>query len=528
LTAPALTVVTGSVTGAGLARQLPALGLAALAAAAVALAIGPWPVGVFQDDGVYVVLAKSLANGEGYRYLNLPGAPNATHYPPLYPAMLALLWKVWPLFPSNVVLFKFANAVLLGVAAAGTWRLARGRFGLGPVAAALATAAFTACAPVVLLSVMVLSEPLFLALLLPVLLLGERAAESGRDRDALAAGAAGAALALVRTLGVVVIPATALVLIWRRRWRAAAITVAAGAVVLLPWQLWVAAHAGEVPDVFLGKYGAYTAWLSDAVRAEGPRWLMKLVWFNTAQIIAQGWATVAVDPLHPIVRWSATVALATLFAAGWARMLRRAPVVAWSMAAYLALVVAWPFMPARFTWGIWPLVGCAFALGVDAVWRWRPPRRYAPARLAALTVAFLLAVGYARYNALGVTRGWWTRVQQGVADRARPLAEWVVANTAPDAVLATDDDVLLHLYTGRRAMPNGAFTAQEHMRPQTPAFATATLRRILRTHRVDFVLVSTEYGTYAARGLVGGVPQELRLVRALSSGAVFAPVRVAP
>src|SRR5262245_65579762 len=109
-------------------------------------AIEPLPVGVFQDDGMYVVLAKSLATGEGYRYLNLPGAPNATHFPPLYPAFLALLWKVGPAFPGNIVLFKFANAVLTAIAAALTFLFARRRIGLELVPAALATVAFTASA----------------------------------------------------------------------------------------------------------------------------------------------------------------------------------------------------------------------------------------------------------------------------------------------------------------------------------------------------------------------------------------------
>ena len=49
------------------------------------LTVAPWPVGAFQDDAMYTVLAKSLAEGKGYRFLNLPGEPNATHFPPGYP-----------------------------------------------------------------------------------------------------------------------------------------------------------------------------------------------------------------------------------------------------------------------------------------------------------------------------------------------------------------------------------------------------------------------------------------------------------
>lgn len=508
-------------------RVMP-LVLAALAIMAVVVSIEPFPVGVFQDDGIYTVLAKSLAEGHGYRFLQMPGEPNATHYPPFYPLFLAGLWKLSPSFPANVTLFKFANAGFLAIAAVLSWRFARRQAGLGPWAAALSVGAFTTCAPIILLSVMVLSEPMFLAALFPVLVACERAARSGRPRDALVAGAAGAALGLVRTLGAVAVPATALVLAWRRRWLASALACAAGVAVMLPWQLWVAAHATEVPEVFQGKYGSYSGWLAGAVSSEGLPWVAKLAVFNLAQLVSLGWDTLAVAALPAGLRWGATVVVTAFFALGWWRLTSRAPVTAWMVALYMALVVSWPFMPARFTWALWPVIGVTFGLAVEAVVRWRPsPASLRGARVAGLVLASLLAVGYARYNYLGAARGWWTQVQAVVANRAKPLSEWVIANTPGDAVIATDDDVLVHLYTGRQAIPNGTFTPQEHLTRQTPAFATETLRTIMRTYDIDYVLASSDYGIYAARGLLQASPPELRLVGALEMGAIFAPVKPA-
>lgn len=509
---------------AGLQRLLPFL-LAAVSATWIILSIQPFPVGVFQDDGIYAELARSLATGQGYRFLHMPDAPNATHFPPLYPFFLAGLWKLSPSFPANVTLFKFANAALVGLAAVFAWRYARLRVGMGPWTATLAVGAFTACTPIVLLGVMVLSEPMFLAALFPALMACERAAETGDKRDALLAGTAGGLLALVRTLGMVAIPATALVLAWRRRWLAAVLVGVAGAVVLLPWQLWVAAHAAEVPHVFAGKYGSYSGWVLEGLRSGGVPWLAQLIMFNLSQVVTQGWETLAVDALAGWLRWAATVVVTVFFAAGWWRLLKRAPVGAWMVVMYLALVMAWPFTPARFTWAIWPLVGMIVGLAVEAVISWRPQGRPSvAARRTGLALASLLLMGYARYNYLGVTNGWWTRVQASVADRARPLAEWVVANTAEDAVIATDDDVLIHLYTGRHTIPNGTFTPLEHMKQQTPAFAVETLRKILRTYDVDYVLASSNYGTYAASGLLAADPPELVMVGVLKIGAVFKPV----
>ena len=75
------------------------------------------PVGVFHDDAMYVVLARSLASGHGYRYLNLPGAPAATQHPPGYPALLALVSWFAPAFPANLVAFKTLNAVIASASA---------------------------------------------------------------------------------------------------------------------------------------------------------------------------------------------------------------------------------------------------------------------------------------------------------------------------------------------------------------------------------------------------------------------------
>lgn len=505
-------------------RLVPWL-LAALSMAVVVACIEPFPVGVFQDDGIYTVLAKSLATGQGYRYLNMPDAPNATHFPPAYPLFLAGLWKLFPSFPANVTLFKFANAAFIGVSAVLAYHFARRVVGLGPWTAALSVAAFTACAQVVLLSVMVMSEPLFLAALFPVLTACDRATRSGSRRDALIAGAAGGALALIRTLGVVAIPATALVLAWRRRWLAAFLVCVAGGVVMLPWQVWVAAHDAEVPAALLGKYGSYAGWLVDGVRDGGVAWVAQLAWFNLRLFVGGGWETLAVEQWPMPLRWFATFVATAFFAGGWWLMLRRVPVAAWMVAGYLALVLMWPFAPQRFTFGIWPLLGLHFALAVEAVVRWRPrPRSQVMLRWAGAGLAAFLFVGYARSNYNSASRGWWTRIQGYVADRSKPMAEWVSANTAEDVIISTEDDVLIYLYTGRRAVPLGTFTPQDHMKPQSTAFATETLRTIVRTYDVDYVLTTTPFGALAAQGLVRAASPELRLTGALKLGVIYQPV----
>ncbi len=69
--------------------------------------MNPVVIGIFHDDGIYTVLAKSLADGAGYRLVSLPSSPVQLKYPALYSSMLGVLWWLLPSFPENVALFKF-------------------------------------------------------------------------------------------------------------------------------------------------------------------------------------------------------------------------------------------------------------------------------------------------------------------------------------------------------------------------------------------------------------------------------------
>ena len=53
------------------------------------------------DDAIYLTVAKSLVDGNGYRIQNLPGAPYETKYPPVGIWLLMLVWWINPEFPAN-------------------------------------------------------------------------------------------------------------------------------------------------------------------------------------------------------------------------------------------------------------------------------------------------------------------------------------------------------------------------------------------------------------------------------------------
>ena len=509
--------------GLALNPRLAAVIVASIALVIALTAIPSWPVGVFQDDGIYVVLGKALASGEGYRYINLPGAPYATHYPPGYPLLLALLWRLAPEFPQNIAVFTFANAGLLSLAAYATFRFARGTLGLGTLGAAAVAMVGTASVPALSFGVFVLSEPMFLALLLPALILAERAAESGDWRDAILAGLAGGVLAIVRTVGIFVVPALLLVMLIRRRWVAAMVSAVVWAAFVVPWSRWVAAHGAEIPPMLVGKYGPYDSWLTTAIRAHGIRFVWEVVSRNAralygmlGEMFTGGAVSLAA------LRLPAAVVVGLVLGVGAWRLARRAPVTGWFLAAYMALVIIWPFDPTRFVWALLPIFAATFALGIQGMVDRRtsttPPQLL---RFATVGACALLVAGFAAYNGAGVYMQWRDAVPGAVSARATPVVKWVRASTRPTDVIAVEDDPLIYLYTGRRAVPVGTLTADQYLHDQSYAFATDQLRTIIARYRPTYVIGTTSYAVISARNLSMLTPPLLRVHMLLPTAAIF-------
>src|SRR5688572_19147561 len=62
--------------------------------------------GMMIDDAWYVLLAKSLADGSGYKLISSPSVAILPLYPPGFPALLSLMFRASSDFPQNVPLLK--------------------------------------------------------------------------------------------------------------------------------------------------------------------------------------------------------------------------------------------------------------------------------------------------------------------------------------------------------------------------------------------------------------------------------------
>jgi hypothetical protein len=501
--------------------------LVATVAAALALgvfAMNALPIGAFHDDARYLLLARSIAQGTGYRFVFMPGSPAGTHFPPAFPLLLAGLWKIAPAFPASVTLFKLLNAVMLAFAAAATFVFARERGGLAPWAAAAVALAFAGSVPVLFLDGVLFSEPFFIAALMGALLLGERtirdrtddAGPSSLNGLAVAAGLAIGAVTMIRTLGIALGVGLALTLLLRRQWRSLAFSMFGIALFVVPWQLWTMAHGGEIPPVLAGDYGTYGSWIGAALHTEGNGFILRVAEANLAGFRI----LLAVFGVSGVFELLVAIPLLIAVAIGTARLATRAPVSVASAAVYLLVVLIWPGTPDRFLWPMWPLLLTAAACGASEIVAWssvRAVRRVARAALlAALAVCALL---FLRFN-VGM---YGSRAWEGPA-RANAKLAIAASETAaqlPDGLVASEFDALVSLYTGHPAVPLLPLMAANYLRPRTPAEAAVQLSDILDAYHPHFLLVGTPEALDAARLLAHAAAPRIRFSGVTASGILL-------
>jgi len=507
----------------------PAVAAGAVFALALATAGRELP-GAFWDDGVYLASARSLAAGDGYRFAHLPGAPAAVHFPPLWPALLALALRVAPAWPATMGWLAIINPILLAATAALAVRWATRHLGLRAPLAAIVAVCATATLPLLVIAHTLFSEPLFLALLFVTLLATERAATRGGVRFGVAAGLAAGATVLARSAGIALVPAVVIALVVARRRRAAAAAAAAAIACITPWQLWSAAHAHELAPSLRGSYGPYLAWVLRLYRERGVGFAGTVA----AQNVVSLFRTTGIV-LFPFVPFAARPLLITLVivvvAVGLIAARRRLALAATFLAGYLLMVLPWPYAPERFLWAVWPLIALVAARGAAECWHFatnaaeRLPVRAANGLCAAVLLVALGGHGW--YTARGLARHWWDSAAVHNAEALTPVAEWIRANTAPRDVVACDGEAWVYFATGRTVVPVHSLSPDEYLAGTPLEQAASDLRALIAENHPRWLVLSAAAGELAAVPLLDGreAGPGLRHVADLpGGGAAFAVI----
>jgi hypothetical protein len=443
---------------------------------AIALSIDNGHVGVFHDDGIYLVSARALRDGRGYQLPSRPGNP-PPKYPIGFPLAIAAVLRSLPGAPTLARDVAAARAVVIGsgllfLVSADRW-LRRLRVP-GPVATGivLATAfhpsCLVGCASAIFsdLTFCALTYLTFLAMMKPA---------SGNPRIRLAPAFSMGILSgmgvLVRSNGItLVLAALASSLRARRpRWAGLVGVLLGSAIVLGAAGLLPVSSNRPVPS---GDYRLEmeAAWSSPgAGLAILGRNLSAVVLDFPARVLLP--MAVYLSPVlrlleaHPAAGFGLRLGCTTVVVIGFIHLARtrtRGVLGAWVHAvATLGLFLIWPWTMIldRFLLGLFPLVFLAAWAGFLQITRLAGGMRGTRSRVSSrlgLALVILLAIGAIAVSARAV-QGFRAAGRQwpGASDR-RSLAaalRLIEAHLEPDAVVAARWPDTVFLYTGRQAVP---------------------------------------------------------------------------
>jgi hypothetical protein len=398
--------------------------------------------GTYHDDGVYMVTAKAMAEGKGYRIISLPQEIPQTKYPVLFPMLLSAVWRVFPDFPANIPYLKLIALISAMLWFVLVYRLLREEGATEQVALVI-TLLTASSGLVIYLSTAVLAETLF-AMLTTASLIFLRKVEKSDSASVGGAVVAGVLAALAfhtRTIGIALLAAGPVTLLIQRKSRHAIAFTAAAVTLCAPWLLWQLLNRASATTV--DSYQSLAPYKSWNV-------IGGFTFFQKIRIVASNivLATAALASLAGFPQhWSRllpAVPAAIAVAVGAKKLGLRGPVV--FLGAYVGVTLLWAWAPIRFLAPVLPLIYWCGHQGIGS-------RR----RVITAAGVILFAV-----SVFGVTR---TIKQSLVLGDALPelkaedswyqlrsLMEWAKVNTPPDAVLAGNLDPLYYLYTGRKAI----------------------------------------------------------------------------
>lgn len=453
--------------------------------------------GLFVDDAWYAMLAKALASGQGYTLINSPTAGITPLYPPAFPFLLSLAYRLAPDFPHNIWLLKsvsIAAMILGGVVAYLYFTRARR---LAPYLA-LGIAMATVLNPtlVFLATSTLMSECVFtLSFLLVIVVIERSVSETRRNRFwlYLIAGAALAAGAfLLRSAAISLVVAATIYLLKARRWRAAiAFALIVGAL-CAPWVIYSRRHqptlaqqqeqGGHIIQPYTQQFWQRRAGdlnsgqitFSDLPLRVGAN-LVEIAGRDMLRIFAAPIFERLVDPNREIREQTAHFAgkprpiwfsfiLALVVLIGFIGVVaERITLAELAMVFTLGIIVLWPWETFRFVLPLTPFWIFYLLLGIRVIGRFLTRRATTPHRslewaTGAVVVALLLISLFAHLNQLlrsddaSVVRGgsW-----QNTFEEAEQMMDFVNRGLPDAGGIAATNPAFVHLYTNRPTISTG-------------------------------------------------------------------------
>ena len=456
--------------------------------------------GLMGDDAWYVLLGKAIATGQGHTIINSPTPGILPLYPPGFPLLLSLAFRLAPNFPENVWLLKSVSIVAMLAVGVMAYRYFLNDRRV-PAGVALGIAAVTVfCPPLVFLATSsVMSDCVFMFFFLATVVAVEKCVKAkGAGRRellwALLVGALGSYTFLTRSIAIPMIGAAVFYLLKARMLRAAAIVCVVSALVCGPWIIYTRVHA-PTPAQQLEQGGnivfpyTYQFWqrlagdweMGTVTARELPKRveinLLEISGRDVARILATLIFEVTLDPykeaqdffkkgneqIYRIPKqtlWFSHV-LTLIVLIGLFKVAReRITFAELAVPLLLLVVVLWPFETVRYVLPLAPFVVFYFLNGLRAVQQW-VQRRMAPRlelhrwALAAVGLVLMLAMhlygnlaGQVSSTGSSVQGSRWVSNYEEIETAVR----WLDQTVPKSEIIVSTNPALLHLLTGRKTI----------------------------------------------------------------------------
>lgn len=230
----------------------------------------PEGFGSYHDDGLYAVLGKALASGQGYKVISLPFEPDQTKSPPLYPFVLSLIWRLNPHFPQNVPWMMLLSVVATVLFLMLVWRYLVSRQYIGPSGALIIVTLAALNWRTIILATGVYSEMMYALLSVIALHLAERREEEEKGfKGGITVGVVMGLAFLARSSGIALPVAVVAYYLIKKRWRSAVVPAAVAGLFILAWLVWGHFHRPAVDSTNAGYYESYLSTLSQVLGGDG-------------------------------------------------------------------------------------------------------------------------------------------------------------------------------------------------------------------------------------------------------------------
>jgi len=463
-------------------------------------------VGIYHDDGIYVVTAKALAEGKGYRIISLPDELVQTKYPILFPSLLSVVWKIFPKFPENAILLKMVP--LFGTFF-WVWLLHRfikekeknSDISTGIILTTLATPW------VVFFSVVILSETIFAFLCTGALIYLHRLEGNPGGKEIctlLLSSILAAAAFLTRAAGLPLLIAGTISLLLKRRYRTCVKFFLLYAIFVSPWIFWQSIHHGSYS--WANSYytsSNYQNWnilvnYPPSIKTEIFAKNLLFLLFSPTNLLGLnfGWFGTLYFP------YTLAILVTSFSLLGFFRDLRMGiKSIHLFLLFYYGMLLIWVWPPIRFVVPIFPFWLFFAYKGITLVCaNFSSSARILRIVNEGLVILLCLCLGSALYLSSSKV----LRIHQAPVPISNPptnenynwfgvssLLAWTSENTPSDSVLLGNLDPTIYLYTGRKAVRG--FVADPYLlyysdKSDESLGSESDLLRVLITQKVNYII----------------------------------------